>query len=149
MLVGDVRGAGGLLALVVAVASSIALELEIVLFSGFALARDYLYGAPIPVGTCHNDALLSTTSGCNFSPALFAVDVTATALVLLVCLRFGGLIGMVPGTVAAAIIIWRFPRAPDSTIDLVPMWLVAMVAALLVSGAWTALSPRLRGVRGS
>lgn len=67
----------------IAVAGAVVTEALFALNSSFAAAVDYRYGAPLEVGRCHHDFLLSPASGCSFDGVGLQVNFALAAAFLM------------------------------------------------------------------
>lgn len=102
------------------------------------------YGAPIPVGACKTEILSSFASGCQFAPALFAVNVLITAVVLWSVGQATGRLSIVVASLGATAAFFGLPPLRDGPITQLVVWvlslLVGTVIALVVRGVFAARS---------
>jgi hypothetical protein len=128
---------------IVAFVGAAVVESYITIESGLAHAHDYLYGAPLAIGQCHNDSLFALGNSCPFSWPLFIANIALTAAVFAGAAEAAGLVGPLAGILGALLSVRLFPRGADGAVELVPLWLTAMALGLLFALAIAGLT-RLR-----
>ncbi len=119
---------------------SLLVETLLTAVTAFQPARDYIVGAPFPIGLCHVDFPFSPANTCAFGPytiVLYLFNVFLTTLVFIV---IGGWYGprAIPGAVVAALVASRFPlRFPDGAVIPFAAWIVVDAVAAIAGYAST------------
>jgi hypothetical protein len=114
--------------------ASFMVESYLAFASAFAAARDFLYGAPIAIGRCHNDFILSPANTCDSSAGAwtrYGADIAVTAVVFRIIGERWGASAVVAGAVGALIAVRFAPRDTNGAVWLLPAWLLMVLAAVI------------------
>lgn len=134
---------------VMAVIGSVVVVTAFAFVSAIAGARDYLYGGPIPIGSCHVDFMLLGMNSCESGPSAWITYIVDIALVAVVFGLIGGLGGpaaIVAATLLVLVAIRFAPRDQNGAVETVWSWLVNLFTAI-AGGNVQRLGPLFRRLR--